>query len=232
MNNEAPHKPALRLKTGQPWLPVSFALLWQTREWPEGVFRTFLFIVALADRSNGVLRSAVPVLARQLLNPLQTVLNEIEFLHRVAAISMIQSGEGKEGIEVTVAEPYWPYVREPNGKARGAETQDTYFDEVSEYMGLWPWIDPGAGKRSERQIKVLRDRGVPIEDVKHAILLGCSRKVMQLSKVPDAEKIQSFGYFMELIREAQQIPAGTKYWQHLEHRLRDEMVNQRQGRRE
>ena len=63
-------------------------------------------------------------------------------------------------------------------------------------------------------------RGVPLETVRRAILLGSVRKSMSLLDRPDGEPVRSLRYFASLLAEVRTESFPDSYWQHLEFNLR------------
>jgi hypothetical protein len=65
----------------------------------------------------------------------------------------------------------------------------------------------------------LFDRRIPIEDVEHAVLLGCARKYVTLVNRQRGELIASFSYFANVIEEVRELKMPTEYWRHLQMRV-------------
>ena len=63
-------------------------------------------------------------------------------------------------------------------------------------------------------------RGVSLETVRRAILLGSVRKSMSLLDRPGGEPVRSLRYFASLLEEVQTESFPNSYWQHLEFNLR------------
>ena len=65
----------------------------------------------------------------------------------------------------------------------------------------------------------LFERNVSVEDVEHAVLLGCARKYVALINRESGDLIVSFSYFQNVIEEAQELKMSAAYWQHLQMRV-------------
>ena len=63
------------------------------------------------------------------------------------------------------------------------------------------------------------DRHIPIEDVEHAVLLGCARKYVALINRQRGELIASFSYFANVIEEVRELKMPAEYWRHLQLRV-------------
>ena len=66
---------------------------------------------------------------------------------------------------------------------------------------------------------LLFDRRIPIEDVEHAVLLGCARKYVTLINRQRGELIASFSYFANVIEEVRELKMPAEYWRHLQMRV-------------
>ena len=65
----------------------------------------------------------------------------------------------------------------------------------------------------------LFERKVPIEDVEHAVLLGCARKYVALINHQSRDLIVSFSYFQNVIEEVRELKMSAEYWRHLQMRV-------------
>ena len=71
----------------------------------------------------------------------------------------------------------------------------------------------------ERLAVSLFERNVSVEDVGHAVLLGCARKYVALINRQSGDLIVSFSYFQNVIEEARELKMSAAYWQHLKMRV-------------
>lgn len=65
-----------------------------------------------------------------------------------------------------------------------------------------------------------RREGVPLRDVRRAILLGSVRKSMSLLDRPGGEPVRSLHYFAGPLEEVRRESFPASYWRHLEFNLR------------
>lgn len=72
------------------------------------------------------------------------------------------------------------------------------------------------GPADERLAVSWHARGVPLETVRHAILIGCVRTSMALIDRPATQPVRPLRYFEPLLREVQRESFPTSYWRHLE----------------
>jgi hypothetical protein len=65
----------------------------------------------------------------------------------------------------------------------------------------------------------LFDRHILIEDVEHAVRLGCARKYVTLINRRRGELIASFSYFANVIEEVRELKMPAEYWHHIQMRV-------------
>ena len=56
---------------------------------------------------------------------------------------------------------------------------------------------------------------VPIEDVEHAFLLGCTRKYVFWLNRQASGPIASFGYFRSIVDQVAQMEPSPEYWRYI-----------------
>ena len=71
----------------------------------------------------------------------------------------------------------------------------------------------------ERLAAGLFERKVPIDDIEHAVLLGCARKYVALINHQSNDTIVSFSYFQNVIEEVRELQMSAEYWRHLQMRV-------------
>ena len=71
----------------------------------------------------------------------------------------------------------------------------------------------------ERLAAALFERKVPIEEIEHAVSLGCARKYVTLINRQCVDLIVSFSYFQNVIEEVRELKMSVEYWRHLQMRV-------------
>ncbi len=77
----------------------------------------------------------------------------------------------------------------------------------------------GPGPADARLAGGWHARSVPLETVRHAILLGCVRKSMALIERPATQPVRRLCYFESSLREVQRESFPATHWRHLEFNL-------------
>jgi len=121
---------------------------------------------------------------------------------------------------LAVRAEYWPYRgTEFVVPAQPDPGVPAYVEAVRRAFLGPACVQAAFGPADERLAVGWHARGVPLETVRHAILLGCVRKSMALIERPAMQPVRRLRYFEPLLREVQRENFPTTYWQHLEFNL-------------
>lgn len=71
----------------------------------------------------------------------------------------------------------------------------------------------------ERLTQSLYADQVPIEDIEHAVLLGCTRKYVSWLNGHLSGPIASFGYFRSIVDEVAEMDTSPEYWRYISESL-------------
>ena len=78
----------------------------------------------------------------------------------------------------------------------------------------------GAVRRADRALAAqLHERGVPLEAVENAFVLGAARRMIRPADAPPLGTIRSLAYFSPVIEEVRQLQVSQEYFQYLRHKL-------------
>ena len=111
----------------------------------------------------------------------------------------------------STAAPCWPY------RATNAETRVQPDPEAASYIAQVR--EAFLGPADERLATDWQAKGISLETVRHAILLGCVRKPMSLIDRPATRPVRQLRYFEPLLWEVQREHFPAAYWQHLQFNL-------------
>ena len=101
--------------------------------------------------------------------------------------------------EIEICDGFWPYE-----KARSSTKTDTvagYIERARRLLGARRCVGSAFTPADERLATALFERKVLIEEVEHAVLLGCARKYVALINHQSRDSIVSFSYFQNVIEE-------------------------------
>ncbi len=118
---------------------------------------------------------------------------------------------------IEITESFWPYQKNP------AETPP---DESTAFMmAIKRLLQPRACVRpiqsaaDEIQAREWFDKGITIEQIEQAILVGCIRKYVSWRNNQTRELIGSLRYFAPILQELENMKPAPDYWSYLRYRM-------------
>ncbi|HUL12133.1 MAG TPA: hypothetical protein VLU73_08200 [Methylococcaceae bacterium] len=115
-----------------------------------------------------------------------------------------------------IRENYWPYLRTQDVTNTDVPLADRY---VGTIKNRFLAIGCTVGKFSARDVQLAQDlqrRGIPLETVQDALLMGAVRKYVSWFNGGSLQPIGSLAYFAALIAETQDRPFPAGYREYLE----------------
>ena len=137
---------------------------------------------------------------------------------RQHGVCRIQSAANQHSAgEIEICDGFWPYE-----KVRSSTKTDTvagYIEQARRLLGARRCVGSAFTPADERLAAALFERKVLIEEVEHAVLLGCARKYVALINHQSRDSIVSFSYFQNVIEEVRELKMSAEYWRHLQMRV-------------
>jgi hypothetical protein len=94
-----------------------------------------------------------------------------------------------------------------------------YVEQVRRLLGARRCVGSAFTPADERLAAALFERKVPIEEIEHAVSLGCARKYVTLINRQCVDLIVSFSYFQNVVEEVRELKMSAEYWRHLQMRV-------------
>ena len=182
----------------------------------DGAFKLYVHLCLAANRHTGCLVTSSDELARavkQSPERVATALVELED-RGVCAVA----GNGNANLALEISDRFWPYQKQPSpvGKS-GAEAE---FVEKVRALFLAPACFQASFSAADEKIAVqLHRRGVHLEQMTRAILLGSARKYVAMINAGVRAPITSLQYFADVIDEVIRSPIPESYWEPLRARV-------------
>ena len=214
-------KPTVRLKRGsRGWFAAGPGFERALGRLSDAAFKVFAQVCLRAERANGCLEFERDGLARELGKSRSTLGRCLRELAAKGVCELEEAPNQHRRSRLRVRPEYWPYeVRE---EPAGQEPESpgphgtAYLAEVRRMFCEPACVQGRFGPADERLAADWHRRGVPLETVRRAILLGSVRKSMSLLDRPDGEPVRSLRYFASLLAEVRTESFPDSYWQHLE----------------
>jgi hypothetical protein len=215
--------PRLVLKQSTGWFAAGWTFAEAMSVLSDAAFKLFAWLCLNADRHTGRVRIGVVEIAQ--------CLGKSEGEIEAAREELAEHGVCRvEGIEVEVADRYWPYEKQA---CRAAAEE--YVAQVRRLVSEPACVRCRFSVADERMARALHERGVTVAQVAHAIWLGCSRKYATLlSSQTAAMPIASLSYFAAVIEEVvEQSNMSDAYWSYVQRKaaaLEQEWLSRFRGR--
>jgi hypothetical protein len=182
----------------------------------DGAFKLYVYVCMRANRHTGCLGATFNELARALGKTPEVVAMEVAELNDQAVCYATRDGSSNPVL--VICDRFWPYQRQsPPGHALGLEAE---FVQKVRSLFLAPACVQASFAAADAKIAAdLHRRGVSLEQVRQAILLGCARKYIAMINARVRTPITSLHYFIAIIEEVAGSAIPESYWEHLRHKV-------------
>jgi hypothetical protein len=201
--------PRLVLKQPTGWFAAGREFAQTLTMLSDGAFKLYVHVCLSANRHTGCLTTSRDELAhavKQSPERVATALAELE--DRV--VCAVARNDGSN-LALEICDRFWPYQKQPNpGSKRGAETE---FVEKVRVLFLAPACVQASFSAADEKIAAeLHRRGVQLDQVSRAILLGSARKYVSMLNAEARAPITTMKYFADVIDEVIRSPIPESYW--------------------
>lgn len=201
----------LRLKKNKGWFPAGESFLTAMGVLSDHTFKLFVFVCLNADRETATYTAGVTRLASVLGKYRTEIDRYVAELHnkKVCLVNRVTYGP----ITFRVLDEYWPYEC---GDRSIIQTNDgPYVDAVRNlFLGLG-CTSGRFGSSEEDQARNLEKRGISLDDLEDAMIVGACRKYVSWLSNGLSDPIASLHYFESLIEEIRERPFPPDYRDHL-----------------
>ncbi len=217
--------PRLVLKQPTGWFAAGREFAQALTLLSDGAFKLYVHACLTANRHTGRLSATVDDLARAMTRaPTALAMNLNELEER--AVCRVIKGEGSQ-LELEIRDRFWPYQRQqPPGRS---ESEVEFVQKVRELFLAPACVQASFSAADEKLALGLYRRGVSMEQITRAILLGCARKYVAMlnAGVPTDRSssvgwnakvrtpITSLQYFSDIVEEVSESAIPESYWEPL-----------------
>ena len=210
VNDKSKQTGLLRLKKTSSWFAAGEGFLKAMSILSDGAFKLFVFVCLKADRHSATFRARTDQLAHALRKPPGAVESCMAEMVAKKVCSVVSDNP----LVFRIEDEFWPY---DNGRGHAFPGQCTS-DYVAAVRRLF--LDLGCttgrfGTSEEVQVKNLEKRGVPLDIVRDAMMVGASRKYVSWLNNGYSEPISSMAYFESVIDELLRCPPPAGYREYL-----------------
>jgi len=185
----------------------------------DGAFKLFISLCLLARRDQGVLQISQLELAKNLKKGTQTIRHYLQEMEK-AGVCRLSGFEPKpfcRGL-IEITDEYWPYERLQS--AAQTEAGDEFTAAIHRLLDQRACIRKSSFSTADAILaRQWLARGVTLEQVEHAILLGCTRKYVAWRNHQGQAPIASLRYFEPVIEELETVAVSPMYWEYIRSRM-------------
>lgn len=189
----------------------------------DGAFRLFIYFCLNANRRTGQIRITHGELAKAVGRSRRSIIIYMDELQRQQICRVQAAANQHASGRIEICDSFWPY--EKAKKQEALPDRASYVAQIRRLMGSRRCIANSFVPADENLANDLFQRGVPIQQVEHGLLLGCARKYSTLLNNKSNELIVSFSYFQNVIEEVRELQVSADYWRYLQRRA-DQMERQ------
>ena len=185
---------------------------------PDGPFKLYVWLRLNARLDTGSLEISQSDLAIALKKARGTIRANLRTLEeaKVCRAKFPHNPQGRGWIEI--ADDYWPYERQK------ASTNDdpemiSYLDQIRNILSARACIRQPLLQTDGLLAREWYARGITIEQIRQAVLMGCGRKYIAWRNGGPHTPIGSLAYFQPILAELNEEKAPAEYWEFIRERI-------------
>ena len=129
----------------------------------------------------------------------QLIQDDIEEMERQGICRRWRAAKDQGGDQIEVCDEFWPYEKDPLRARSDHEAQ--YLERIRQLLTGHRCMTIAFTPADRKLAFEFYQKGVPLENVRRAILLGCTRKCTTLLSTQVPEPITSLHYFCGIVEE-------------------------------
>jgi len=203
----------LKISTG--WFAAGVSFQRALTLLSDGAFKLFAYISLAADRGTGRFEASQTDLAHALSKSRRVIGKYMAELEQ-KGICSISSGRNQYARNIfKILDEYWPYHRPTIADETKRKEEDAYVAAVRDGFLATGCTKGKFGIGDEKSAKAMKERGVSLEQVQEALLLGAFRKYGSWLNGSSPDPIGSLTYFELLLSEIHDRPLPSGYREYL-----------------
>jgi len=204
----------MKLKHPQGWFAAGREVGRAIEVLSDGAFKLYIYVCLHAERETGCLDLVESDVTRALGRNPELLQDRIEEMERLGVCRRRHAAQYQGLDQIEVCDAFWPYEKDP-ARAQ-SDRQTEYLEQIRQLLASHRCMKIAFTPADRRVALEFCQKGVPLENVERAILLGCGRKCTALLNGQIGGPITSLHYFREIIEEVQQLQMTADYWRYLE----------------
>jgi hypothetical protein len=204
--------PRLILKQPTGWFAAGREFAQALTLLSDGAFKLYVHACLMANRHTGRLSATVDELARAMTRAPTAVAMNLEELEARAVCRVTRNGGSQLVLEIR--DRFWPYQRQQTPGC-APEPEAEFVRKVRGLFLAPACVQASFSAADEKLALDMYRRGVSMEQIKRAILLGCARKYVAMLNAGTRTPITSLQYFADVVEEVIESAIPESYWEPL-----------------
>jgi hypothetical protein len=197
-------------------LPLAGSLPKHWASLADGAFKVYVYACLHADRHTGRLRIHAEVLARALQRSPEILSQQLAELKDRAVCDVEM--DMTSGVKLEVRDRFWPYHKQKNPTER-CVSEAEFVSNVRDLFLAPACVQSAFTPADEKTAVNLYRRGVSLQQIQRAILLGCARKYISMINHGVRQPIASLQYFLATVDEVVETAIPESYWEPLRRKV-------------
>ena len=209
----------LHLKQSGGWFAADDSFQRALLTLSDGTFKLFAYLCLQAERATGRLTFRQSELAERLGKSRRSIGTYLQELEAKSICRIFSSPNQHADGALQILADYWPYGGDGEETVGVDPAQTHYLKAVEQLYASRSCIRSSFSEVDRQPARTWFQRGVPIEAVEQAILLGCARKYVAWLNGQCSEAIGSLHYFVPVLEEVLPYKRDWNYWSFVHSRV-------------
>ena len=185
----------------------------------DGAFKIYVYVCLHADRRSAQLRFRVAELARATGHSVRSLTSYLEELRSSEVALIFRASNQHELGRIEILDRFWPYEKPAVASVEDPE-QALYVTRIRALFLEPACVTAVFSGADEKLAAEWYRRGVPLDCIQRAFLMGCTRKYVALFNHEGGGPITSLHYFVAIVEEVAAMEMPLNYWRYLDSRVR------------
>lgn len=178
----------------------------------DAAFKLYVHICLMANRHTGGLSATVEGLAGAIARAPTMVATSLDELEARAVCRVVRSGGSQLVVEIN--DRFWPYEKQRTPGC-APEPESDFIQKVRGLFLAPACVQASFSAADEKIATGFHRRGVSVEQITRAILLGVARKYVSMLNAGTRTPITSLEYFADVVEEVRESAIPDSYWEPL-----------------
>jgi hypothetical protein len=182
----------------------------------DGAFKLYVHACLRANRHTGRLDATVDELARAMTRAPTAVALNLDELEEHAVCRVTRNGGSQLVLEIR--DCFWPYLKQQTPGC-APEPEAEFVQKVRGLFLAPACVQASFSAADEKLALGMYRRGVSMEQITRAIMLGCARKYVAMLNAGTRTPITSLQYFADIVEEVRESAIPESYWEPLRSKM-------------